>query len=276
MTATPAIENYTQYSKYLQDAYLARRSRDKKFSQRFINQKMGAQSSGWFGDILAGRKKLKLRHASPMAALFKLEPREQEFFRVLIALEVADSNEEKTIAYDQWLSLKGVSREKISRHRLKYFERWYYPALRELLILRSFKGTAAELGAGLHPPISSSQAAQALELLERLGLMQAGSTAPLPVLTMDVSTHTKVWDNIMKAYIELSLSALKKFDKKERDVSALTLPLSKEGLQKESEEIAALRKRLLALSEKDKANDRIYQCLFQVFPISRPVEVSHV
>jgi len=36
-----------------------------------------------------------------------------------------------------------------------------------------------------------------------------------------------------------------------------------------------LRKRLLALSERDAARDRVYQCNFQVFPLSRTLEVNH-
>jgi uncharacterized protein (TIGR02147 family) len=276
MTATLDISQYTEYSKYLHDAYVARRLKDKKFSQRFINQKMGSQSSGWFADVLAGRKKLKLRHAAPMAAIFKLDAREQEFLRILIAMELADSHEEKTIAYDKWLELKGVSQEKISRDRFKYFERWYYPALRELLIIYPFRGDYAGLGARLHPPISARQAKEGVTLLTRLGLINSGAPAPLPVLLMDTSARTKYWDGIMKAYMQLSLPALEKFRKEERDFSALTLPLSQEGLQKAGEEIAALRKRLLALSERDKANDRIYQCLFQVFPISRSMEAPRV
>ena len=273
---TPDISHHADYSSYLQEAYSARRDKDKKFSQRFINQKMGSSSSGWFADILAGRKKLKLRHATPLAAVFKLDTREEEFLRTLIAMDLADSHEEKTKAHDKWLELKGLNPEKISKDRFKYFEKWYYPAVRELLTVYPFKGDYAKLGAQLDPPISARQAKEAVALLARLGLMYAGAPSPLPVLQMDTSARTTYWNNIMLAYSQLAQPAIKKFNKTERDFSALTLPMSKEGLQQAGEEIAALRRRLLALSEKDKANDRIYQCLFQVFPISLSVEDPHV
>ena len=276
MTTTPDISLYMEYTQYLRDAYGARKSKDKKFSHRFICQKMGRPSPAWFSDILAGRKKLKPRHAVPLAALFKLNKQELEFLRMFIAMDLADSHEEKTAVYDKLLELKGVSQEKIFADRFKYFERWYYPALRELLTVHPDKGDYAKLGAKLDPPITARQAKDAVGLLMRLGLTHLGTPSPLPILIMDTSARTAYWNKIMQAYTRLALPAIKKFNKTERDFSALTLPLSREGLQIASEEIAALRGRLLALSERDKANDRIYQCLFQVFPISKPVEVSRV
>jgi len=273
MMAAPDISQYTEYAKYLKDAYTARKSWDKKFSQRFINQRMGSQSSGWFADILAGRKKLKFRHGMALAALFKLDSREQEFFRTLIAMNQADSEEEKTVAYNTWLELKGISQEKVAKDRFKYFEHWYYPALRELLAVYPFQGDYAALGAKLFPPITPRQAKEAVALLVRLGLIHPGAPTPLPALLMDTSAKTAYWNKIMKAYMQLALPALKKFDKEERDFSALTLTLSRNSFKKANEEIAALRRRLLSLSAKDKGSNCVYQCLFQIFPISHPVEV---
>lgn len=274
MSKLPDISQYAEYAKYLQDAYTARKSRDKKFSHRFINQKMGIQSSGWFGDILAGRQRLKPRHVTPLAAIFKLESRERDFLRALVEMEQACTPEEKTAAYDKWLELKGVRQEKVAKDRFKYFERWYYPALREILSLYSFQGDYADLAAKLHPPIHPRQAKEALALLVRLGLINPGAPAPLPVLVKDSSAKTPHWHKILKAYMQLAGPALQKFGKDERDFSAVTLTMSPEGLKKAGEEITALRKRLLAMSERDRAKNRVYQCLFQVFPVSQNLEAA--
>lgn len=280
MTTRPDIFRYADYPGYLRDAYVARKEIDKKFSHRFIIQMMGAhssstgtQSSGWFADILTGRKKLKLRHATPLAAIFKLEPRERDFLRVLIAMEQADSADEKVAAYDKWFELKGVSQEKVARDRFKYFEKWYYPALRELLTLYRFQGDYSDLAAKLNPPIHPREAREAVALLMRLGLINPNAPTPLPVLVMDPTAKTRHRSKILKTYARLALPAHEKFGKEERDFSALTVTLSPEGLKKASEEIAALCRRLLALSERDKTNDRVYQFLFQGFPVSNRVAV---
>lgn len=272
MTLAPDILQYSDPVRYLHDAYAARRSNDRKFSQRFINQKMGTQSSGWFADVLAGRKKLKTRHVTPLAVIFKLDLRQKEFLRVLVTMEQSDSPEEKNAAYEKWFELKGVSREKVAKDRFKYFERWYYPVLRELLAVHPFRGDYAELAAKLHPPIQPKEAKEAVALLMRLGLVNPG--APSPVLVMDTAVKTPQRVRILKSYMQLAVPALEKFSRKECDFSGLTLTLSPEGLKKASEEIASLCGRLLALSERDGAGDRVYQFLFQGFPVSHPVAVT--
>lgn len=270
----PDISRYAEYQKFLQDAYVARKSHDARFSQRFINQRMGAKSSGWFADILAKRQKLKSRHAAPLSAVFKLEAKERDFLKVLIELELASTPEERTAAYDTWFQLKGMRQEKITRDKFKYFDRWYYPALRELLTLQPFDGNHAALAAKFNPPLTSRQAREAMETLTRLGVVLPGSPTPLPVLVKDSSSKTNHWHQILKSYMGLAVPALQRFSKEERDFSSLTLTFSSEGLKKAGEEIAALRSRLLMLSEKDREKNRVYQCLFQVFPLTEPLEIS--
>lgn len=274
MEKLPDISTYADYGKYLHDAYAVRKAQDKNFSHRFINQKMGIQSSGWFSDILAGRQKLKPRHASPLAALFKLESREKDFLKTLIDMEQASTPEEKTAAYDKWFDLRGVGQETVTSDRFKYFEHWYNPALRELLALHPFRGDYAELASRLCPPIRPRQAKQAVALMTRLGLIKPGAPTPLPVLVKDNSVKTPHWHKILKAYMQLAVPALQQFSKEERDFSSLTLAFSPEGLKKAGEEITALRRKLLALSERDHSKNRIYQCLFQVFPLSQPLELK--
>jgi uncharacterized protein (TIGR02147 family) len=265
------VRDFTSYRAFLADRLRRLKTADARFSHRFVNQKMG---------VLAGRQKLKPRHVSPLAALFRLEPREKELLRILVELEAADAPEDKNTAYGKWLEFQGVAQEDIDRDRFKYFDHWHYPVLRELLLLASntidprekFGGDYAALGARLDPPITARQAKEAVQTLTRLGLLNPGTPAPALVKRPGSTKH---WAKILKAYTELALPAMLKYGKVERDFSALTLSFSPEGLKAAGEEIAALRRRLLALSERDAGRNRVFQCLFQVFPVSQSVEDSH-
>ena len=64
---------------YLKDRYEAMKARDAKFSHRYINGKVGAKSSGWISDILAGRQHLRANQVKAVAAAFKMNAREQDF-----------------------------------------------------------------------------------------------------------------------------------------------------------------------------------------------------
>jgi uncharacterized protein (TIGR02147 family) len=264
----PDISQYVEYRKYLRDAYTAHKARDRRFSHRFISQKMNISSSGWFADIMARRQNLKARDLTPLSTLFKLDAREREFLRVLVQMEHAETSEERTSAHEKWLELKGIQKEKIAKDRFKYFEHWYYPILREILALEPFRGDYIALAAKIHPPISPNQAREAVQSLTRLGLLAAVSKTSVPILVKDTSTQPQHSHKLQLAYMEFAAPALQHFTKEQRDFSAITLSLSPESLKRAGEEISLLRSKLLALSERDPHKNRVYQCLFQVFPIS--------
>jgi uncharacterized protein (TIGR02147 family) len=263
------------YRVLLGEKYRAFKAGDRKFSQRFISRRLGIASAGWFADVLAGRQKLKPRHIAPIAALFRLQPAEKALLRVLVDLESAETSGEKNAAYARWLELQGLPRAQIARTRFRYFEHWYYPVLRELLPLLPEPVDPAALGAALHPPLSPAKTREALRTLVELGLTNPDAPAPTPVLVKEAA-RTPHWSRILESYLKLAVPALKTFDKDERDFSGLTIALSPESLREAGEEIAALRRRLLALSEKDAGKNRVYQCLFQIFPVSKTMEIPHV
>jgi uncharacterized protein (TIGR02147 family) len=265
-------QDFADYRALLADRLRALKAADPKFSHRFVNQRMGARSAGWFADVLAGRQKLKPRHVAPLAALLRLGAHEKDLLRALVDLEAADAPDIREAAYGRWLELKGVSSEEVDRDRFRYFERWYYPAMRELMLLAPFDGDYAALGARLDPPITARQAREAVGTLKRLGLLNPGAPAPVLVKRPGKTPH---WSKILKAYTELSLPAMQKYGREQRDFSSLILSLSPEGLKAAGEEIAALRRRLLSIAARDSGPRRVYQGLFQLFPLSQSVEDPH-
>lgn len=274
----PDIVAYAEYRLYLKDRYLAMKAREKRFSHRYISAKVGMKSAGWFADILHGRQRLGPRQVPKIAAAFKLDAREQDFLRTLVDLERAADPEERVAAMEKWLALKGFKQEAVDKDRFAFFDHWYHLALRELLGFRPFQGDYAALGASLVPPIGPGPARQAVDLLQRLGLVQPQTwnrrMGDLPVLVKAPGGDAAHWNRILTALMKLAPAALEKFGKDARNFSALTLSLSPEGFAKAGEEVAQLRKRLLMIAEKDKARNRVYQCLFQIFPLTQPQAVS--
>ena len=275
----PDIFVYTDFRAYLRDAYLHRKTRDSRFSHRFINGRIGAKSAGWFSDVIENRLGMSPKHIRPIAALFRLKEAEAEYFRLLVELEQSDSLRGKTDALGRILAFRGSKPEPVVAAQFEFYGEWYHAALRELLMLLPFEGDFAALAKTLEPPILPKQARKSLLLMARLGLVSetpSGRWKPKSaVVVKDAGPKTLPWARIQQAFIERALEALQRYGKEERDFSALTLTFSPETFRKASEEIAGLRKRLLALSEQDSGRNRVYQCNFQVFPMSRPIEVPH-
>lgn len=275
----PNILHFAEYRNFLRERYRYLRLNDRKFSHRFINQKLGVKSSGWFGDVLAGRQRLKPVQVKNIATVFKINTEEQKCLRALVEMEAASNPEDLAIAYEKWLEAKGIRKETVSKDRFKFYDKWYYGVMRELLALHPRMRNPDILAKAIDPQITSKQAQQAVLLLERLGLISATDSEsqrmPLPALVKDSTIRTRHWKAMMTAMMKLGLRALDRYDRDQRDFSGLTLTFSSEGLKKAGEEIAALRKRLLYLSEKDKASDRVYNCLFQIYPVTKPLELPH-
>jgi uncharacterized protein (TIGR02147 family) len=68
--------------------------------------------------------------------------------------------------------------------------------------------------------------------------------------------------------MELAQEALYSVPKTHRDISTLTLSISKQGLQRMKEKIKEFRRELLEIAKADEHADRVYQLNLQLFPLS--------
>jgi uncharacterized protein (TIGR02147 family) len=267
------IFEFTDFREYLRSRYEWEKSRDRGFSHRFIMEKVGASSTGWFSDLVNGRISLTGTFLARLTALLGFKANEEEYFRNLVAFAQAGSYEEKSRCLEKMLSFKELKSDLIGQDRFEYYGKWYYAAIRELLFFHDFAGDYGALAKKLDPPITPAQARKAIALLLKLGFVEkldGGRLRPkVPVVRKDTQFKSFELIRFLKTNMELATLALDRLDKDQRDISALTLALSEEQFAKARDEIKALRKRLLAMSENTRPGDKVYQCNFQMFPVTR-------
>lgn len=274
MSQSPAgIFSYTDFRLFLADQFKARKAADRKFSHRFIAEKVRASSSGWFADILKGRLNLAGPQMLALAKVFHIKTNELDFFESLVGFSQAGNLEEKTRFFKKMIAFKEVRADLVGFDRLEFYSKWHHPALRELLFFYPFRGDYAALARKLSPPIRQSEARESIQLLERIGFVEpngiGGYKAKEASLIKDPSFSSLMLANFLKAYMELAIESLDRYSKEERDVSALTVSLSEEAFMTVKEEIRALRKRILAVTELDIAPSKVFQCNIQFFPLSQ-------
>jgi uncharacterized protein (TIGR02147 family) len=267
------VFDYVNYRLFLGDYYRDRKSREPKFSHRFITAQVHASSAGWFADIVNGRTNLSGNHLVRLIKLFELNESEGEYFETLVRLDQAGSTEEKTRHYRELLAIKGVKPELVGADRFEFYNDWYHSVIRELLFFNDFTGDHAVLAKKLRPPISAAEARKSIRLLESLGFIKKGPGGSYKsvsaTLKKDPAFKSLHLDHFLKANISLGAESLDSVPKEERDISTMTISLSGPAFEKAKEEIRALRNRLLALTETDDHPDRVYQCNFHMFPVSR-------
>jgi uncharacterized protein (TIGR02147 family) len=280
--AMEPLNTYLDYRLYLRDYYADQKQRNPQYSHRLFAQKAKLTSSGYFSEVLAGKRNLTAATMLRFARAMRLSASDQGYFECLVAFNQAKTVEERNHHYGKLLSLRGTLIDIVGQERYEFYRCWYYAAVREMLNYLPLAGRREEefvsLGQKLEPAISAAQAKRAVKVLLRLGFIVRDKEGMLRQAAPFISTGIRGdnaptaldIDNFQLSMLDLARRAIDRLPRSRRDLSTLTLTLSADGLAAAHAEIAALRKRLLALAEKDSSADRVQQFGFQSFPLSKP------
>lgn len=273
MPASLDIFTFVDYRAFLREFYVARKASDRRFSHRFIMDKVGASSPSWFNDLVKGRINLTGTYLYRLAKLLNLSPAEEAYFESLVFYDQAGSLEEKNHYLEKILSAKGLKMDVLTKEKFEFYGSWFHAVIRELLAFVDFKGDYGALARKLNPPIRKEQAMRSVELLLALDLIrkEAGGTFKPTSANIIKDPRFKAMHlaNFLRTFMELGMQSLDRFEKESRDVSTITMSLSREGFEAVREEIKASRQRIVGIAEKEKAPAAVYQMNVQFFPTTQ-------
>jgi uncharacterized protein (TIGR02147 family) len=275
----PDICRYTEYKKFLQDYYEEARSKNPGFSYRVFSQKAGIKSRGFLYNVLQGRRSLSKSNIFGLTQAMRLNKNESDYFENLVAFNDAATLKERNHFYERLSAIKlngnTAWKPQITRsEQFEYYSKLHYSVVRSLIDLHGFDGDYDMLARSVRPRITPGQARKAVELLERLGFIKKQKNGAYVVTGKSITTEPEVESlavlNLHKQAGELALKALDELPKNQRNVSGVTLGISKQAYSRVCEEIEVFRMRLLQIAEADEAADSVYQLNFQFFPVSAP------
>jgi len=269
------VFEYLDYRKYLADRVIYERQLDKKWSYR----KMAALSGidpGTFTRMLYGQRKISRNLALKIAAALKFGKKETRYFVTLVQFSDAKAENKKEECFHELLHFRENKAAVIEQNRYRYFEEWYYMAVRELLNFFPFSGNLYEIAQAFDPPLKKKEAQKAVELLESLGMVVRGDDGYYHLTDTFVTTgeewQSVVIHDLQRKLLDLARKALDIKPKEERDFSSLTLSLSPEGFASVKEKLKEFRKLLFALAKDDRNVNGVYQINFQAFPLTAVVK----
>lgn len=270
----PGIFTYSDYREYLKDACAEIRITRPFFSYRYIAQKAGLKSAGYISWVVSGKRNLSTPLVHKIAAIFKMNRREAEYFEHLVSYNQAKHAEERQHYLDRMLAFRKVRQDIVERDRCEFYSKWYYSAVRELVALLPVRNEA-QIGAFLRPAIKRSEARDALELLTRLGLIRKSSKGFFmrtnAALKSGPTIDPAVIHQFQGAAMQLAQSALYSFPREERDVSTVTLSCDQKSFERIRERIAQMRAEIIEIACASKEPDQVFQVNSQVFPLSKRV-----
>ena len=121
------------------------------------------------------------------------------------------------------------------------------------------------------PSITAFQAKKSVALLLKLGFIKKsgkGYIQAAPLITTGLDFTSLAVRNFHRKTAELAMSAVDRFPKEQRDFSSCTTHCSMKTMMQIRNEIALCRKKIMTIVLEDNYPEMVFQCNFQVFPVS--------
>jgi uncharacterized protein (TIGR02147 family) len=265
------VTEYLEYRDFLRDFYNETKSEKPIYSYRFIAKKLSIDPS-FVVKLFQKQRHISGKLIDRCINLVGLKGKDAEYFATLVHFNKAKSDRECKQHYEKLVALKAVQVTTLDVEQYEFFQKWYYSAILTLLDFYPFKDDYKALGQKLSPPISETQAKKAIELLQKLNLITKTPDGTFG-LTRNLITTGEQWRSLaitsfQEETIRLAQESLQRIPKEKRNISTVTITLSKDDLDEANEIIRECRMALLKLAESQKNPEQVYQINIQLFPVT--------
>ncbi len=271
---SPNILDYLDYRQYLEDYYEQEKEVDPAFSHRAFLEKAGIGGSTYLVRILKNQRKLGVKYLPHFIRALSLRGRKADYFTLLVKFCNEKPGPRKDRYFRELLQLRNRdSGRRLESEKLRFYEKWYYPIIRELVVTLDFDEDYNLLARSVLPRISPIQAKGAVDYLLRNGFLKKDGTQGYvqtdPVISTGDEARSTILRRYHKAVLKQHMEAVDDISPDERDISSLTMSVSKENYSRIKKEVQAFRKRLLAIAAEPQSAEIVCQAGFQLVPRSR-------
>jgi uncharacterized protein (TIGR02147 family) len=205
-----------------------------------------------------------------------LNGKEARYFKYLVLFNQAVNADEKQDHYAVLLSLMNTVKEyQLTAMQLQAYNHWYIPVVRELVCILEFNDDFSLLGRSVYPAITSSEAKSAVLLLVKLKMIKKLDNGRYEQCFRAVQAKSELDAmaimKFTKAMAEKAAHALETLPKDQRNFSTVTCGMSRACYELIIAETSAFKDRIVTIINNDVSSsiDQVYQCNFQIFPVSR-------
>jgi uncharacterized protein (TIGR02147 family) len=265
---------YLDYRSFLRDYYLDRKDR-RGLSFRAFSRRAGLRSPNYLKLVIDGARNLSDEMAARFATAVGLKGDAAAYFGELVRFNQAKTTPERNDSYARLTGYRHYRRaQPLELAHAAYHSTWYLPAIRELAARRDFRDDPAWVARALLPSITKAEAAAGLQTLIELGLLVRDPEGRVvqgePLVSTGSETRGLHIRNYHRTMMERAGHSMDEVPASERDISSLTLCLSKDGLSLLKQRIQRFRRELLELATLEEDPAQVVQVNFQLFPLSRP------
>ncbi len=275
---TGRIFDHLDYRVYLTEHYEKNKEANPHFSFRSFSNKAGFKTKDFLYRVMHGEKNLSQASIFKLSGALGLKREEIEYFENLVKFNQSHVVKEKDFYFQKLMALRGEYASDGNAHRLEvrqydYYSKWWHTAIRSVLDMYEFKGDFKWLAKKLDPAITVQQAEQSVALLESLGLVAKDAAGRYKATHKTLTTGTPILPLAITKFhlgtLELATRCLDEVPKEERDLSCLTLGISRKTLDRIKQKLKRFRSELLKLAEADEEADTVYHLNLHMFPLTK-------
>jgi uncharacterized protein (TIGR02147 family) len=268
------VFQYIDYRLFLRDYYKEKKATTRHFSYRYFCGKAGISSPVFLKLVMEGKSNISVEMIDKFARALALNKQESRFFKHLVQFNQARTAEEKQDHYAVLVTMSNnVSRYVLGSEQFEYLSKWHNVVIRELVCQHDFKDNFSALASSIVPPISKREAESSVKLLVRLGLIIKQPDGRYRQIDRALATNREVAGPAIRAFnktmIDLARRSVDAIENTERNVSGMTVGVSKASYDVLCAEIESFKDRVASIVHNSAEVDSVYQLNLQLFPVAR-------
>lgn len=273
------IYAYNSYRHFLDDYFTTLKRENRLFSYTAFTKKIGVKSANLMGLIIRAERNISLEIAEKVCDVLQLKLRKERYFLLMVKYNQAKKAIDADRYFSEMKKIKKVTGEyNLPDKQFEYYDKWYYPVIKEIVSWYPWNNDYAILAKTVSPPITKTEAKIAVEVLERIGLiekMENGTYRQTKenICGDNVPVHRK--KIIREEILNLGIQATGKFNKEERYTTFHTVSLDDERYEKAVKIIQEAEARLYELvNDIPNEEQKVYEIVFNAFPVSKQLKDS--
>jgi uncharacterized protein (TIGR02147 family) len=268
-----SIVGYTDYRKFLKDAYEDLKLKKHFFSYRYFAQKAGLSSPGLLKMVIASQRNLTPKTMEQFIKGFGLKGSEAQYFRTLVVYNQAKKDADRVKHFTKLRKL--MERRKVNSLSLQqydFFSNWYIPVIREIINCDDFKNDSEKISEYMYHEVSPQQVEEAIKVLLNLALVgqdKRGNLASKPghLKTDDSISHLGL-KNYHRGQLDQAKKSIERTEPQRREIQALTIGIDPEKIEQAKEKILEFMDDMRDMLHSG-SNKQVYQLNVQFFNLTK-------
>lgn len=263
------VTEYMDYRRYIRDYYAERKAVG--FSWNAFAASAGLSSPVFLQYVCEGRKNLSEKTAARIAKAMGLVGYDVEFFGLLVAYGNAKDEAAKKKALERISSFAETYKVRVTgADEYEFFKSWKNSVVRE--IAPALPGaTHKQLSIASRRRIPTTEVSEILDFLLQAGYLEQDDSGNYRQTNRSLcmgTTDKAVKTELQRQMAELALDALENEPAEKRNMTGLTLGITRDKYAQIVAELAECRRRIVAIAASDDSTEEVYRLNMQLFPLT--------